>query len=163
MGTYKGGIRKMNKELEALIRIEDLLSRLDETDVINDDHLHDTNIIYEALKRLEELEKAFDTLSKENEKVMKELSKEIEKNRQLQIIEEELGIDLITLFKALTQGIYVKINREIDFIRYVSIFKKRKWHLYSSSTFWGKYDIGLIKNYGKTWALTKEELENGTK
>ena len=79
---------------------------------------------------------------------------------KLEDIEEELGIDLITLYKALKDGIYVKINKEIDFIRYVSIFKKRKWHLYSSSTFWGKYDIGLIKNYGKTWALTKEELEN---
>lgn len=78
----------MSKEIEALIRIEDLLSRLDETDVINDDHLHDTNIIYEALKRLEELEKAFDTLSKENEKVMKELSKEIEKNRALETIKK---------------------------------------------------------------------------
>ena len=85
---------------------------------------------------------------------------ELVKNKlgQLEDIEDELGIDLITLFKALKDGIYVKVNRKIDFIRYVSIFKKRKRHLYSSSTFWGKYDIGLIKDYGKTWALTKEEL-----
>lgn len=45
-------------------------------------------IIETELKRLEELEKAFDSLSKENEKVMKELSKEIEKNRALEIIKK---------------------------------------------------------------------------
>lgn len=40
--------------------------------------------------------KAFDTLSKENEKVMKELSKEIEKNRVLKIIfEAPYIIDLL--------------------------------------------------------------------
>ena len=78
---------------------------------------------------------------------------------ELEDIEDELGINLTELFKALKDGIYVKINKEIDFIRYVSIFKKRKWHLYSSSTFWGKYDIGLLKDHGKTWALTKEELK----
>ena len=45
-------------------------------------------IIEKELKRLEELEKAFETLSKEEEKVMKELSKEIEKNRALEIIKK---------------------------------------------------------------------------
>ena len=43
-------------------------------------------IVEKGLKRFEELEKAFDSLSKEEEKVMKELSKEIEKNRVLEII-----------------------------------------------------------------------------
>lgn len=42
------------------------------------------------------LQEAFDTLSKENEKVMKELSKEIEKNRVLEIIfEAPYIIDLL--------------------------------------------------------------------
>ena len=42
------------------------------------------------------LKEAFDTLSKENEKVMKELSKEIEKNRVLEIIfEAPYIIDLL--------------------------------------------------------------------
>jgi len=79
----------MSKELKALIRIEDLLNRLYETDVINDDHTHETNIIGKALKRLEELEKAFDALSKDDEKAKKELSKEIEKNRALEIMIEK--------------------------------------------------------------------------
>jgi len=79
----------MSKELKALIRIEDLLNRLYETDVINDDHTHETNIIGKALKRLEELEKAFDALSKDDEKAKKQLSKEIEKNRALEIMIEK--------------------------------------------------------------------------
>lgn len=45
-------------------------------------------IIEKDLKRLEELEKAFVALSKNDEKVTKELSKEIEKNRVLEIIFE---------------------------------------------------------------------------
>lgn len=80
----------MSKELEALIRIEDFLNMLYETDVIDDDHTHDTNIIGEALKRLEELEKAFVALSKEDEKTKKLLSKEIEKNRVLEFIKKHI-------------------------------------------------------------------------
>lgn len=44
--------------------------------------------IKKQLKRLEELEKAFHTLSKEDEKTKKLLSLEIEKNRALEIIKE---------------------------------------------------------------------------
>ena len=79
----------MIKGLEALIRIEDLLNMLYETDVIDDDHAQDINIIGEALKRLEELEKAFKALSKDDEKAKKLLSKEIEKNRAFEIINEK--------------------------------------------------------------------------
>ena len=49
-------------------------------------YLNAYNIVEEELKRLEELEKAFDTLSKDDEKAKKLLSKEIEKNRVLEII-----------------------------------------------------------------------------
>ena len=46
------------------------------------------NAFPKELKRLKELEKAFDTLSKDHEKAMKELSLEIEKNRALEILRE---------------------------------------------------------------------------
>lgn len=46
-------------------------------------------IIETALKRLEELEKAFAALSKEDEKTKKLLSLEIEKNRALEIIRDK--------------------------------------------------------------------------
>lgn len=48
-----------------------------------------SNIIEKELKRLEELEKAFDSLSKDDEKAKKLLSKEIEKNRAFEIIKEK--------------------------------------------------------------------------
>ena len=68
-------------------------------------------------------------------------------------IEEELGIDLITLFKALKNGVFVKPWHTI---------RKRKMSL-------REYDGKLVlfddyendyqlKDYGKTWALTEEEL-----
>lgn len=47
------------------------------------------NIIEQELKRLEELEKAFAALSKDDEKAKKLLSLEIEKNRALEIIKEK--------------------------------------------------------------------------
>ena len=50
----------------------------------------DFDVIEEELKRLEELEKAFDALSKDDEKAKKLLSKEIEKNRALEIIKKTL-------------------------------------------------------------------------
>ena len=58
--------------------------------------------IEKELKELEELRKAFHTLSKENEKVMKELSKEIEKNKALEIIKSKgIDIDLLKYHKDL--------------------------------------------------------------
>ena len=77
----------MNKGLEALKRI-----RL-QGFVFNDRHNpQDLDTIEKELKRLEELEKAFDALSKDDEKAKKLLSKEIEKNRALEIIKETLNL-----------------------------------------------------------------------
>lgn len=50
--------------------------------------------IEQDLDRLEKLEKAFDTLSKDDEKAKKLLSLEIEKNRKLQIIGEKFDIEV---------------------------------------------------------------------
>lgn len=76
---------------------------------------------------------------------------------QLEDIEEELGIDLITLFKVLTEGIYRKTNYDIVFYNpsSMSITKTPHfgWALYHRS-----YTHLFTKDYGKDWALTKEEL-----
>lgn len=67
--------------------------------------------IEKELKRLEELEKAFVALSKDDEKAKKELSKEIEKNRALEV-----------LFKYITIGCpfgnvhYIYLNDESEMI-----------------------------------------------
>lgn len=89
----------------------------------------------------------------------------------LEQIEKELGIDLITFFKALKNGIYgtsygEKLRKESAII-YVEP-SKLKLHLNDEEPsfhyLWGfPYDtsIYLFKDYGITWALTKERLENG--
>ena len=57
----------------------------------------EVNIIKEDLDRLEKLEKAFNALSKDDEKAKKLLSLEIEKNRKLQIIEEKFDIEVFEM------------------------------------------------------------------
>ena len=77
----------------------------------------------------------------------------IQKLAQLEDIEEELGIDLITLFKALKDGVY-----------YLDAQKKLRWCQAKNLVISQKalrvyrHRYKLFKDYGKTWALTKEEL-----
>ena len=87
-----------------------------------------------------------------------------EKLCQLEDIEDELGIDLATFIKIFENGIYVKsqcTNNKIE-----------RWSPFDIKVIKSTYqtDICYIRskknkyvgcfNYGKTWALTKEELEN---
>ena len=77
---------------------------------------------------------------------------------QLEDIEEELGIDLITLFKALKDGIYrYGENNQVpvyltwhDYLKELVLFFDDN-NPYNNRCF-------QFKDYGKTWALTKEEL-----
>lgn len=80
----------MSKELKALIKIEDLLNRLYETDVIDDDHTHDTNIIGEALKRLEEYDKTeYSALIERHKELLKEKKASEKKLKALEIIKDK--------------------------------------------------------------------------
>ena len=115
----------------------------------------------------------------------------INKLGQLEDIEEELGIDLVTLFKALKNGFYFKDyqnNNEIrfsgntfirvgnQFVETKPCYEVKETTLYScynplkypstskkveDAHFWSwKTHLHFrIDEYGKTWALTKEELE----
>lgn len=78
---------------------------------------------------------------------------------QLEDLEDELGIDLITLFKAYTNGFYVKgeeIKQYIDFENCLNaIAFKNKEMFYGHK--W-TYQYVKLSDYGKTWALTKGEL-----
>ena len=94
----------------------------------------------------------------------KELATEldcIDKLGQLEDIEEELGIDLVTLFKALNNGVW-----EIDdYTKKIKQTEIRGIELYGLCAIWSptipECDYTLkYQDYGKTWALTKEELEN---
>lgn len=81
---------------------------------------------------------------------------------KLEDVEEKLGIDLITLFKALKDGFYVrgedhKNTSKVSLV--YNFYDDKQWALL---TFHYGYEADIwlyLKDYGKTWALTKEELE----
>lgn len=85
---------------------------------------------------------------------------------QLEDIEEELGIDLITFFKIFEgRDVYIKLNNGLIIEGFSPIIEENLCGIYF--TVEGKYvntiaDYGdyyvSLKDYGKTWALTKEEL-----
>ena len=89
----------------------------------------------------------------------------LDKLGQLEDIEEELGIDFITLFKALKNGFY-----HIDKNKHIYTTKPTKGNggamnfyaclecIIAEDTYGDQY-IYSLKDYGKVWALTKEELE----
>ena len=83
---------------------------------------------------------------------------------QLEDIEDELGIDLVTLFNALKYGAYyfsngTQLTKDYVWLvdNYVSVGTRDKLS-YSFTTAFERR-ILLFNDYGKTWALTKEELE----
>ena len=95
----------------------------------------------------------------------------VEKLGKLEDIEEELGIDFITLFKALKNGIYLKFGSE----KITGVYYEHRAILprHFDKDYKGYFiDLQLelsinfnfyFKDYGKTWALTKEELEEDFK
>ena len=105
----------------------------------------------------------------DNENDNERLFSALQKLGKLEDIEDELGIDLITLFKALFGGcVYAKTKKGI---LKVSVTRFTKSNLFggNANQSWWDYEHGdgfyhaklHYKDYGKTWALTKEELENG--
>lgn len=83
--------------------------------------------------------------------------------KRLKSIEDELNIDLITLFKAMQNGCYAKSNGKIYKMNIVRLDNQNKE---SIILFRNKYYGGecyLLKDYGKTWALMREELEHDKK
>ena len=94
----------------------------------------------------------------------------INKLGQLEDIEEELGVDLITLCNKATKEVwYTKLEVDFDYSNWHKINGQEiviKNSIVSRLDFQHKsvYIKGAkqwfdIKDYGKTWALTKEELE----
>ena len=73
-------------------------------------------------------------------------------------IEEELGVDLITLFKALNGCWFLQIStkKALGDIRPTLVYQCG-WHLKPKLSELPM--LYALKDYGKTWALTREELE----
>lgn len=100
----------------------------------------------------------------------------IDKLGQLEDIEDGMGINLITIFKALKNGIWVKREDKIEKIEITtnlrlvldcngSTDKMSYWILDYQDITYGSDRIECIDNwyvdkYGVEWALTKEELLN---
>lgn len=94
----------------------------------------------------------------------------VDKLGKLEDIEEDLGIDLITLFKALRNGIWTNQEQcygdekqgKIRFFQVRLLLEENAVGCIHNSMWKGKEDIRTLyfKDYGKTWALTKEELED---
>lgn len=106
----------------------------------------------------------------------------IQKLGQLEDIEDELGIDLTTLFKALKNGCWIKHKKTWETKYKIEYFEPDEFAIcfhndmimfcqvryYGDESGWGRsieiegdyhetHYFGT-SNYGKTWALTKEEL-----
>lgn len=82
----------------------------------------------------------------------------VNKLGKLEDIEEKIRIGLVTLFKAFN-GLYYRKDNEIKFSWHIALVD---WTIYilEESVEIGK-GVGLgLTEYGKTWALTKEELLN---
>lgn len=76
---------------------------------------------------------------------------------KLEDIEEELGIDLITLFKALKDGVFINEDGSVykDYIKSIEYWLDG-WGFISNDDY---IDV-LFKDYGISWALTEKELKN---
>ena len=82
------------------------------------------------------------------------LCKAIDKLGQLENIEDELGIDLITLFKILTIGFYYKgiSTSGIEYIGFARMKRvDRNYMRVNNKPYY-------FKDYGKTWSLDKNDL-----
>ena len=117
----------------------------------------------EALDLLKKLKKNNIDGQEVEDMLLDIIEEELKKHRMLKKLEEELEIDLITLFKALKKGVYVKYDSDFGMTGKPNIkivkdnatgvcYRDKKWYIQEVDT--------LIKDYGKDWALTKEELEN---
>ena len=85
-----------------------------------------------------------------------ELIRANKKLGKLEDIEEELGIPLEVLFKALKEGIYWKTWQDKPEHSYMGLFEAQTGGFYLSDD---EYNDVFTKEYGVTWALTREELK----
>lgn len=90
---------------------------------------------------------------------------EYAKLADLEDIEEELGIELEVLFSALKNGIYYfasdgQLTHDYVWLEDDHVCTGQQNKLSFSFLTYSTRQTLLFENYGKTWALTKEELEN---
>jgi len=81
--------------------------------------------------------------------------KAINKLGQLEDVEEKHNIDLLKALSILDNGIWIIYEDE-------KIINRKPKLRFTDNSYWFEYDYYIYKpeHYGKTWAFTKEELEN---
>ena len=95
------------------------------------------------------------------------ISQDLNELEQYKQLEEKLGCSLITIFETLENGAYVK-SKEWGLCHWRM---PNIWNEYDSSNTpksqpelqfkkSGRYEYFKIKDYGKTWSLRKEDLED---
>ena len=120
---------------------------------------------------VKELMKGFNYLpaDKYEDREQKWIKLALNKLGQLEDIEEELGVDLLTLFTALQYGIFIKCvigNKNKVILVRPTLYRLGEKILGFVIPYGKRYDkesnyFGSVRyfgDYGKTWALTKEEL-----
>ena len=96
--------------------------------------------------------------NEEKLKTTHEIKKKLNLLEEYKKIEDENGIDLITLFKATQQGIWMKRNKVFYFFDNLIIDLKSKCLVQIVSN--DEVETFPFDSYGEDWALTREELED---
>lgn len=96
-------------------------------------------------------------LSNFNAELERAIDQSIDKLGQLEDFEDELGIDLIILLKALMQGIYwkEKEGKQTD----IEIGDGHLKIHFNNGYMRDGWAVVYFEDYGKTWALTEKELK----
>ena len=91
------------------------------------------------------------------------IEKDLDLLEEYRKIEEELGVDLITLFTALENGVWYKDYKDNDKIKFTDDIEENM--KCKELIVPAKYTIiGLkFRDYGETWALDKEEFYKNIK
>ena len=113
----------------------------------------------EALKRLKW---GLDITQEEHINLCECIEKGLKEHEQHKAIENELGIELTTLINAVKNGIYEKFE-DGEYVKFNGLCMSIKPHKLklnvNKKCLERGNDYFHFKDYGKTWALTKEELE----
>ena len=86
------------------------------------------------------------------------IKKDLERLETYDKTKKIYGIDLITLFKATQQGIWMKHNNDFYFFDNLIVDFKHKCLVQIVSN--DEVETFPFDSYGEDWGLTKEELEN---
>ena len=95
--------------------------------------------------------------NEEKLKITHEIKKNLNLLEEYKKIEEELGIDLITLFKATQQGIWMKRNKVFYFFDNLIIDLKCKCLVQIVSN--DEVETFPFDGYCEDWTLSREELK----